>query len=186
MQGFLHQLRKNIFNPKKKMKPLIEDIFRVVVASLPQSFTYVLGDAIEINNKTEELDFPVFGFESTTVGVEFLMQGEAVHTSTSCVLYVLYKSELDEIAEDRQNDYRLAETAFAQFLDALMRVRYVDNVLEVVPRNEPAKLGRGQKVVAEVQSATGLRVKNVFTSNSDGLLINGLKIKLYDLVNYCA
>lgn len=142
----------------------------------PLNYALFSGDMIEINNKTNEGDFPCFILE-TDYAVDFIKAGTGYKRVFNIVVGILDKSQLEDIDEDREASFIHSINAFETFLMNLEKVRFNENTLTFGTE--------GIAVVDSINTAKIVRIKNKFSTNTDGILATSLSITFYQNFNKC-
>jgi|GEM_PF-5583202 len=162
---------------------IIERIFEAVTAQIQvDNFSFVLGGIVEINNKTDNTPLPIVGLEQD-FAMNFVL-GASMEIDFSLILYILYSSKLDDMSKERSDYFYKAQKALQEIIVLLESIRY-DREDDEFLFNERNKPNKGIKLIKKIMGVSCLRVKNKFAANTDGILVNSLKIRMFDDFNYC-
>jgi hypothetical protein len=167
------------------MDTIITSIVKKAVESLTSfQFTFIEGNADELNLKLDNEELPVFGMEEN-FAFDLIGQNIGYKTKYNLVLYILFKSSLPLQAEQREDAYRNSEIALREFLSNLNLLGYDKTSQEFVINPVNHDFFSGTKVISEISGVRGLRAKNLFDANTDGLMLSNFQITLYDKFEKC-
>lgn len=156
---------------------LIKKIFEVC---RPTEYSLVCGDMFEINTLSINNDFPMVVLE-TDYSIEFIKNALHYQKTFTFVFGILFKSNLDDIDTDREDYLVEAMNTLDTILLNLEKLNY-DNASQTF---SVQRRTQGFAVINQITQAKALRVKNKFSENTDGLLVNSFTISLTDTFNSC-
>ncbi len=156
---------------------LIKKIFEICK---PSDYTLVCGDMFEINTLSINNDFPMIVLE-TDYSIDFTKTALHYQKSFTFVFGILLKSNLDDIDVDREDYLVEAINTLDTILLNLERLNYdsTSQTFSIQRRTQSFA------VISQITQAKALRVKNKFSENTDGLLVNSFTIALTDTFNSC-
>lgn len=156
---------------------LIKKIFEVCK---PAEYSLVCGDMFEINTLSINNDFPMLVLE-TDYSIDFTKNALHYQKNFTFVFGILLKSNLDDIDTDREDYLVEAMNTLDTILHNLESLNYdsTSQTFSIQRRTQ------GFAVINQITQAKALRVKNKFSENTDGLLVNSFTISLTDTFNSC-
>lgn len=144
------------------------------------SFEFVMGDSFELNNDSDNVVKPVLCLEQESV-FELGKNGDITEIMTVSIMFL---SNLGDSSNERTNYYNLAQQAVLQLQNLLERIR-IDSLNELV-FNPINGFNLGEKILLGFEVGQVMRAKNKYSSNRDGCIINNLKMKIRNNLDYCA
>lgn len=167
------------------MDTLIINIIKTAVENLhSEDFTFIEANADELNLKLDNSSLPVFGIEEN-FAFDLIGQNLGYKTRYNLVLYILFKSDLALQSEQREDFYRKAEIALREFVEKLNLLTYNKVTQSFIINPIDFQFFGGTKVISEISGVRGLRAKNLFDANTDGLMIPNFQITLFDKFEKC-